>query len=278
MPHWHIIAPTIAKSVPIPHNRPGFGVVYQMAVIGVYSVKGGVGKTTLAVDMAWRSAARSGQPTLLWDLDPQGGSAFLLGMDERPGKRAASVFQRDGRPRDLIAPTPFAGLSLLQSDESLRSLTLTLARIGHRKRLANLTAMLSADYPRIVVDCPPLFNEVSDQIMAAADLLIVPLPPSPLSARALDMLRTDLLRSHHRHPPILPVLSMVDMRRKLHREVVTGFAAGWPIIPMSSAIEQMAVRRRPIGTFAAASESNERLQRLWDAIEMKLTTREALRA
>lgn len=249
-----------------------------MAVIGVYSVKGGVGKTTLAVDMAWRSAARSGHPTLLWDLDPQGGSAFLLGLDEPVAKRAASVFQRDGRPRDLIAATPFDRLSLLQSDESLRSLTVTLARIGHRKRLANLTALLSAEYPRIIVDCPPLFNEVSDQIMAAADLLIVPLPPSPLSARALDTIRADILRSHHRHPPILPVLSMVDMRRRLHRDVVAGFAAGWPIVPMASAIEQMAVRRQPIGTFAGACDANDRLQRLWDAIEMKLATREALRA
>ncbi|MDF8334305.1 ParA family protein [Novosphingobium cyanobacteriorum] len=249
-----------------------------MAVIGVYSVKGGVGKTTLAVDMAWRAAVLSRHSTLLWDLDPQGGAAFLLGMEERPGKRAASVFQRDGRPRDLISPSPYPGLSLLQSDESLRSLSVALARIGHRKRLANLTAALSAEYPRIIVDCPPVLNEISDQIMAAADVLIVPLPPSPLSVRALDAIRQEMLRSHHRHPPILPVLSMVDTRRKLHREVVSGFAAGWPVIPMASAIEQMAVRRKPIGAFAGWTEADYRLGKLWDAIEAKLRMREAIPA
>jgi cellulose biosynthesis protein BcsQ len=249
-----------------------------MAVIGVYSVKGGVGKTTLAVDMAWRSAMRSGHSTLLWDLDPQGGSGWLLGLPDRAGKRAASVFQREGRPRDLIAPTRWPRLSVLQSDESLRTLGTTLAQLGKRKRLANIAAALTADYPRIIVDCPPVLNAISDQIFAAADLLIVPLPPSPLSARALPMIRDEILKNHPRHPPILPVLSMYDARRRLHREVHTGFAAGWPVIPMSSAIEQTAVRRAPLGTFAAWTEVNDRLQRLWDGVEAKLAMRAAISA
>jgi cellulose biosynthesis protein BcsQ len=246
-----------------------------MAVIAVYSIKGGVGKTTIAVDLAWRSAVLSRYATLLWDLDPQGGAGWLLDQPETIGRRAASVFQRDGRPRDLIAQTRYPRLSVLQSDESLRSLSVALARIGKRRRLAHLTASLSTDYPRIIVDCPPVLNEISDQIMAAADLLIVPLPPSPLAARALDMLRREIMNSHHRHPPILPVLSMYDARRKLHREVHTGLAAGWPVIPMSSMIEQTAIRRAPIGTFAGWSEANLRLQRLWDAIESKLALRAA---
>lgn len=253
-----------------------------MAVIGVYSVKGGVGKTTLAVDMAWRSAVRSGHSTLLWDLDPQGGAGWMLGLVDKPGsknpQRAASVFQREGKPRDLIVQTRYPGLSVLQADESLRSLSLTFARIGKPKRLARMAGFLGADYPRIIIDCPPVLNEISEQVFAAADLLIVPLPPSPLSARALPMIREEILQNHPRHPPILPVLSMYDARRKLHREVHTGFAAGWPVIPMSSAVEQTAVRRAPLGTFAAWTDGNERLQRLWDAIEAKLAMRAAISA
>ena len=249
-----------------------------MAVIGVYSVKGGVGKTTLAVDMAWRSAARSGHSTLLWDLDPQSGAGWLLGLPDRTGTRALSVFQREGKPTDLISATRYPGLSVLQADESLRSLSLTLARIGQRKRLARTTGFLAAEYPRIIIDCPPVLNEISDQVFAAADLLIVPLPPSPLSARALPMIREEILANHPRHPPILPVLSMYDARRKLHREVHSGFAAGWPVIPMASAIEQTAVRRAPLGTFAAWTDLNERLQRLWDGVEAKLAMRAAISA
>ena len=69
-----------------------------MAVIAVYSVKGGVGKTTLAVDMAWRSAMKSGHSTLLWDLDPQGGAGWLLGLPDRSEGNAAGVFRKDSIP------------------------------------------------------------------------------------------------------------------------------------------------------------------------------------
>lgn len=247
-----------------------------MAVIAVYSVKGGVGKTTLAVDLAWRAAAQSGHPTLLWDLDPQGGAGWLLGLEPQPGGNAASVFRKDSRPADLIVPSRFPGLSVLQADETMRGLPAALARIGKRKRMARTASALAADYARIIVDCPPVLNEISEQIFAAADLLIVPLPPSPLSARALPMIQADILANHPRHPPILPVLSMYDARRKLHREVLSGFAAGWPVIPMNSAIEQTAARRAPLGTFAASSDVNARLQRLWDGIEAKLAMQQAV--
>ena len=108
-----------------------------------------------------------------------------------------------------------------------------------------LTQFMARDYPRIVLDCPPMQNEVSDQIIAAADVLIVPLPPSPLSARALDLLRRDLTRNHQRHPPILPVL--LDVRFAPPR-APHGARRGngpFPVIPDSSAIEQIAFRRAP---------------------------------
>jgi cellulose biosynthesis protein BcsQ len=251
-----------------------------MAVIAVYSVKGGVGKTTIAVDLAWRAARATaqgpGHRTLLWDLDPLGGAGFLLGQPERRAERAASIFQRDGRPRDLIAPTVYPGLSLLQADASLRNLALTFARLGQRRRLAALTAQLSVEYDRIVLDCPPVLNEVSEQVIGAADLVIVPLPPSPLSFRALDMVRGEIARQHAknggRHPPILPVLSMYDARRALHREVRAGQAAGWPIVPASSDVERTALLRRPLGEIAPNCSAALALQGVWDAVEAKLKT------
>ena len=243
-----------------------------MAMIAVYSVKGGVGKTTIAVNLAWRAAQISGHRTLLWDLDPLGGAGFLLGQPERRAERAASVFQRDGRPRDLITPTQYPGLSLLQADPSLRSLALTFARLGQRRRLAALTAQLSADYDRIVLDCPPVLNEVSEQVIGAADLLIVPLPPSPLSFRALELVRGEIARQHGRHPPILPVLSMFDARRTIHRELRAGQAARWPIVPASSDVERTALLHRPLGEIAPNCSASRALQGVWDEVEAKLGT------
>lgn len=184
---------------------------------------------------------------MLWDLDQQGGVGFLLGATRRKTARALAMFHCDSRPRDLIEPTRFDRLHLLQADESLR-----------------------AGYRRIVLDCPPMLNEVSDQIIAAADIILLPLPPSPLAARALDQLRNELARYHKGHPPILPVLSMYDPRRTLHREVHEGAAKGWPVIPQSSHVEQMAARCEPLPAYANWSDASRAMGRLWSAVEMEL--------
>ncbi len=240
-----------------------------MAVIAIYSVKGGVGKTTLAVDLAWRSATAFGNRTLIWDLDPQGGAGFLLGRDEPPVERAAAAFQRDNRAREAVVATAYPGLSLLPADRSLRQLPLQLPRLGQR-RLANMASYLKLDFDRIFLDCPAGMSEVTEQAVAAADLLIVPLPASPLSARALDQLRGDLLRRHRRHPPILPVLSMYDGRRPLHRSVRDGAAANWPVVPLAAQLEMTAVNRAPLGTFTRYTDVGRALKRLSAGIEARL--------
>lgn len=240
-----------------------------MAVIAVYSVKGGVGKTTIAVDLAWRCAQLGKRETLLWDLDPQSGSAFMLNHRVVRATHAMGVFQRPGKPSDLIAPTAYERLSLLPADATLRDMPLQLARMGNRRRLAKLTRRLESHFDRIVLDCPPMTNEVSEQIIAAADIIILPLPPSPLSVRAMDQVRNELAR-HSQHPPLLPVLSMYDGRRKLHRAARASFARDWPLVPASTWAEQAAARQAPLPTFAAWSDTSRCLERIWRATEAKL--------
>ncbi|WP_338466877.1 ParA family protein [Novosphingobium sp. ZN18A2] len=240
-----------------------------MAVIAVYSVKGGVGKSTLAAALAWSSATVSRRHTLLWDLDVQGAAAFLTGHERPHGKQAASIFSRETAPADLVRHTRWDRLDLLPADDSLREIDSLFARIGKKRRLARMTEALSRDYERIILDCPPVLNSLSDQVIRAADLIVVPLPPSPLSRRALTAIRDELVRNHKKHPPILPVLSMVDMRRTLHREAVAE-ANGWPVIPMSTHLEQMATRREPIGAFAPSSPAAQAMARVWTGIERKL--------
>lgn len=243
-----------------------------MASIAVYSVKGGVGKTTLAANLAWCAASISRRKTLLWDLDAANGSGLLLGVDPKRKHSADSMFGDGGDPAKLIQPTTYAGLDLLPADESIRKLDRQLDRIGKKKRLARLTAALGKDYDRIIFDCPPVLNELSAQVIRAADLIIVPLPPSPLSARAFDVVVEEVRGSGKGHPPILPVLSMIDLRRSLHREAREA-NPNWPVIPLASAVEQCAVERRPVGAFAPRSPAARAISQLWTAIERKLASR-----
>jgi len=240
-----------------------------MASIAIYSVKGGVGKTTFSTNLAWCAATISRRKTLLWDLDASNGSGFLLGVNPKKNRTADSVFAADREPDKLIRTTDYDNLDLLPADETIRTLDRQFDMIGKKKRLAKLTAALEKTYDRIVFDCPPVLNEVSGQVMRAADLVIVPLPPSPLSTRAFDQVVEEVRGAGKNHPPILPVLSMVDMRRTLHREAREANPK-WPIVPLASAIEQCAVERKPVGAFAPRTLAARAFTQLWTAIERKL--------
>ncbi|WP_091145028.1 ParA family protein [Novosphingobium sp. CF614] len=237
--------------------------------MAVYSVKGGVGKTTFAANLAWCSAELSRRRTLLWDLDAAGGSGFLYGLEPKGSRLAEEVFSRERSPRGVIQHTAWERIDVLPADESIRALDAQLMRIGKRRRLAKLAAELAADYERIVLDCPPVMNELSAQVVRAADLVIVPLPPSPLSARAFDLVVREIAGNTKRHPPILPVLSMLDMRRTLHRQAQET-NPNWPAIPYASVVEQCAVHRQPVGALAPHSPAAQAFAKLWNAIERKL--------
>ncbi|MBL0924901.1 MAG: AAA family ATPase [Sphingomonadaceae bacterium] len=242
---------------------------HKAKVIAIYSLKGGVGKTTLAVNLAAEAALRRGKKTLLWDLDPQSAASFILGHEPTKKPKARSVFERDIEPDSLITKSAIAGLDLLPADISLRSLDGFLASLGKKKRLAKLVETISSKYDRIFLDCPPGLTETSEQMMRAADIIIVPVIPSPLSQRALADVIAHLKEHHKGHAPLLPVFSMVDRRRNLH-VAATSANPDWPRIPMASAVEQMAVHRSPVGVFAHRSPAGDAFHMLSGAIERKL--------
>lgn len=239
-----------------------------MATIAIYSLKGGVGKTTLAVNLAWCAAVQSARRTLLWDLDPQAASTFLTGVPPRGKDRAQAIFSKDVRPAKLVEPTPVPGLDLIAADTSLRGLDLLFHELDKKKRLAKLLSGLAKSYDRVVLDCPPGLTDTSDQVMRAADLIVVPVVPSPLSARALEEVERHLGRRGGK-VQVMPVHSMVDRRRKLHAEALAR-APDWPVIPMASVVEAMAVRRAPIGAYARRTAGAQAFAALWQAIEQRL--------
>ncbi|MCP3734865.1 ParA family protein [Sphingomonas sp. RP10(2022)] len=231
-----------------------------MATIAIYSSKGGVGKTTLAVNLAWCSATLSRRRTALWDLDPQGASSWVLGR-EPTGDQARAMFTKDAKVTDHVRPTASANLDLIPADASLRDLDRLLHDIGKRRRLDRLIERLG-QYDHVLLDCPPGLTETSEQVIRAADLIVLPAIPSPLAQRAADA----VVRHLGGKVPVLPVHMMADRRRRLHADALAAHP-DWPVIPMASAIEAMADHRAPLATYAPRSPAVAAFATLWTAIE-----------
>jgi cellulose biosynthesis protein BcsQ len=240
--------------------------------IAVYSLKGGVGKTTLAVQLGLAAATRSSRRTLLWDLDAQGAASFLLGADGRGKRDAQAVFLKDVEPSRLIQPTATDRLELLPADASLRSLDRLLHELDKKKRLAKLMAALGEKYERVILDAPPGLTETSEQVLRAADLIVVPVIPSPLSQRALEEVRSHLSRHRLKHGPILPVFNLVDRRRGLHRAALAE-QPDWPIVPCASALEAMTTNPGKVAPMSPRSAAGAALTDLWTLVERRLNGR-----
>ena len=209
---------------------------YPLTTIAIYSIEGGVGKTTIAVNPAWAAASISGRRTLLWDLDGQAAASFILAPRRRSHDEARSVLERDIEAEALIQSTSVPGLDLLPADSSLRALDTVFAEIDRKKRLRRLVDELDRRYDRIILDCPPGLGVTSEQVIRGAALILVPMIPSTLSRRAYAELREHLDRHHKGMSSLYPVFNMVDRRRSAHRAAMEA-DPGCPVIPMASAVE-----------------------------------------
>lgn len=240
-----------------------------MSVIAIYSMKGGVGKSCSAVNLAWNSAVDSSRRTLLWDLDPQGAASFILRGDRAKKDRARAMVAGNVKPDKLIKHTEIENLDLLAADFSLRGLDRLFFQISKKKHLGKLLKEIGKNYDRIILDCPPGLTETSAQILRNADIVIVPVIPSPLSERALTDVQTFLNGAGKKHAPLLPVYTMVDRRRTIHNQGLMR-KPRWPVIPMSSAVEQMTKLQKPVGSFALRSPAAQAYAKIWRGIEKRL--------
>ena len=238
-------------------------------IVAVYSAKGGVGKTTLAVNLAWASAAVAKRRTLLWDLDAQGGASYLM-RQEPVGKELRTRLVENDDVQRLVRPSQVPLLDILPYDRSLRHLDRLFHDLGKRQRLAKVGSGFRSSYDRVIIDCPPGLTDTSDQILRAAELVVVPVIPSALSTRALEVIREYLERRQGPKVVLAPVFSMVDRRRQLHLSQLERHPS-WPVIPMASAYERVSTERTPIGELLPPSSPPVRaVTDLWERIEKAL--------
>jgi len=239
-----------------------------MRIFATYNIKGGVGKTATAVNLAYL-AARDGYRVLLWDLDPQAAASFLFRVRPRVKGGGKALIAGKRSIDDAIKATDFDDLDLLPADFTYRNLDLLLdAGKKPARRLATLLAPLRSDYDVIFLDCPPGISLLSESVLGAADTVLVPLIPTTLSVRTLDQL-TDFIAGLDGHrPSILAFFSMIDRRKRLHREIAEQLPGrrsdvAATAIPALSAIELMSVQRSPVTASAPRSRAGLCYRELW---------------
>ncbi len=242
-----------------------------MKVIACYSMKGGVGKTASAVNLAYL-AARQGYRTLLIDLDPQAASSFYFRVKPARKKWGKRFFQAYEELLQHIRASDFEALDVLPAHLSFRNFDVALAGLSKRgKRLKRILKGMKDNYDLIILDCPPSIGLLSEAIFNAADTVLVPVIPTTLSERTLEQLMEFF--SAHAFPKsrIIPFFSMVQVQKTLHKSTMKRMRGRYrrfldATIPFSRDIENMGEHRAPLDTFARNRPANQAYQNLFDEI------------
>lgn len=243
-----------------------------MTTLAIYSNKGGVGKTATAVNLAYL-AAQAGKTTLLCDLDPQGAATYYLRVKPRVKRKARGFLKAGKALEESIKGTDYDNLDLLPADFSHRNLDVGFDQQKHsRQRLHKVLAPLAQQYDLLVLDCPPTINLLAENIFDAADIVLTPLIPTILSVRAHEQLLDFLQTSQYTAEKVYLFCSLVDRRKKLHRETCALIQQTFDrvlqsAIPYLSEIEQMGLTREPVPAIAPKSAATLAYQRLWSEVE-----------
>ncbi len=247
-----------------------------MKIIACYSNKGGVGKTATSVNLAY-AFAQQGKQVLLCDLDPQGASGFYLRVKPSKKLTEARFFEDVQRFIKAIRASDYESLDVLPANLTFRDFDIFLSRMRNkRSRLKKALTSVGGDYDVIILDCPPNFSTLSENIFKAADLILVPVIPTTLSERTFDQLVSFFEQRKIPKKKLRAFFSMIQKRKTLHHDTMRSMQKQYrkrfmrALIPFAADIERMGQHRAPVLTYAKRSVAGKAYASLFKELHSEI--------
>lgn len=194
-------------------------------IIAVVNQKGGVGKTTSAVNLA-AAVGQRGKSVLLVDIDPQGNATSGMGLNKRElAKSSYDVIINGTSAKEVIKHTEFDGVDVLPANMNLAGAELELVDSSKREsNLKNALLLVKGEYDFIFMDCPPSLGLITLNALCAADTVLVPIQCEYYALEGLSQLISTVRQVKRLYNPMLEIegvlLTMYDGRLNLTQQVV----------------------------------------------------------